>query len=577
MDVKEPVDILLVDDQSSRLLTYEAILAPLGHRLVTAASGVEALQRLMERQFALILLDVNMPEMDGFETARMVHQHPRFESTPIIFVTGVHVTELDRLKGYELGAVDYVYVPVVPEILRSKVSVLVELHRQRLELERLNASLAQANSELASANAQLQREKESELAAANRSLELANRELAASNAALTQEISERHRAEQALLEADRRKDDFLAILAHELRNPLAPIRNAIGILQRVGPQDPTLCGTRDLIERQVLHMSRLIDDLIDVSRITQGKINLRPEPLELSAVLTRAIETNEPLIRARGHELVVVAPDEPPRVMGDAVRLAQVIGNLINNAAKYTPEGGRIEVSVAAVEGFATIAVRDSGIGIAAEQLPHVFDLFGQVQNPRPHSHDGLGIGLALVRRLVEMHRGRVEARSDGLERGSEFIVRLPLLLPEGGMAVAPGFSGGARLSGRRILVADDHADSLESLATLLRVEGNEVITAPDGEAALEAAAKFEPEIVLLDIRMPKMDGYETARRLRTQARTKDAILIALTGWGQQEHRERSRLAGFDAHFTKPLDHEALSQLIASLSERGRAAASSAA
>ncbi len=574
MVTKEAVDILLVDDQQSRLLTYEAILAPLGHRLVTASSGVEALRRLMEREFAVILLDVSMPEMDGFETAQLIHDHPRFEGTPIIFVTGVHVSELDRLKGYELGAVDYVYVPVVPEILRSKVAVLVELHCQRRELQLLNASLSLANAELEAANEALQREKARELARLNRSLEEANRELAAGNEKLMREIAERRRAQQELLEADHRKDDFLAILGHELRNPLAPIRVAIAILQRHGPDDPMLVRMRDLIDRQVQHMTRLINDLLDVSRITQGKINLKPEPVDVGVIARQAVETNLPVINTRGHQIVVSVPDEPLRVNGDTVRLTQVIGNLVSNAAKYTPDGGRIELRVGAAEGFVTVAVRDNGIGIAQEYLSHVFDLFGQVRNPRPHTHEGLGIGLALVQRIVEMHRGRVEASSAGVNLGSEFVVRLPLLeLPAGAAearADAPLVAAG--LSGHRILVVDDSEDCRDSLATMLQLDGNDVRTAPDGASALEVAASFEPEIVLLDIRMPVMDGYEAARRLRAEPHGKDAILIALTGWGQQEHRERSRLAGFDAHLTKPLDQGELSRLIASLTHREQSA-----
>ena len=262
MVAKESVDILLVDDQQARLMTYEAILGPLGHRLVTASSGVEALKRLMDGEFAVILLDVSMPGMDGFETARLIHEHPRFEVTPIIFVTVVHVSELDRLKGYKLGAVDYVHVPVVPEILRSKVAVLVELHCQRLELKRLNESLSQTNTELDAANRELQREKARELAKLNRSLEDANREL---------------------LDADRRKDDFLAILAHELRNPLAPIRSAIAILQRHGSDDPMLVKMREVIDRQVQHMTRRINDLLEVSRITQGKFDLKLERVDVGA------------------------------------------------------------------------------------------------------------------------------------------------------------------------------------------------------------------------------------------------------------------------------------------------------
>ncbi len=563
----ESVDILLVDDQRSRLLTYEAILGPLGHRLVKTTSGYEALQQLLKREFAVILLDVNMPELDGFETARLIHEHPRFRTTPIIFVTGVHVSELDRLKGYEVGAVDYVYVPVVPEILRSKVAVLVELHCQRRELQRLNVSLARANTALDEANRQLQREKESELAKLNRSLEKANRELAASNLTLKKEIADRRRAQQELLDADRRKDDFLAILAHELRNPLAPIRTAIAILQRQGPNDPALAQTRNVIDRQVQHMSRLVDDLLDVSRITQGKINLKPEPVDVTTIVRRAVEVNQPAIIRRAHSIAVSVPDMPLRVSGDMVRLTQVIGNLLDNAAKYTPDGGRIELQLGVVDGFVTIVVRDNGIGIAKEYLSHVFDLFGQVRNPRPHSHDGLGIGLALVQRIVEMHQGQVEARSAGPGLGSEFIVRLPLLQPAAGVAEerAGPPPAEARQTGHRILIVDDSADCRDTLAMLLQTDGNEVRTAPDGAAALKAAAVFEPEIVFLDIRMPVMDGYEAARRLREQPYGEHVILIALTGWGQQEHRDQTRLAGFDAHLTKPLDPEALSKLFATL------------
>ena len=563
----EPVNILLVDDQPARLLTYEAILAPLGHRLVSAGSGIEALKLLMDSEFAVILLDVSMPDMDGFETARLVHQHPRFENTPIIFVTGVHMSELDELKGYELGAVDYVYVPVVPQILRSKVQVLVELHCQRLELRRLNASLSAANAALDEANRTLKRETESELAVLNASLGEAVRELGASNAALTQEVEERRRAEQALLEADRRKDDFLAILAHELRNPLAPIRTAVAILQRNGPVDPTLARMRDVIERQALHMTRLIDDLLDVARITQGKINLRREPADVVAAARRAVEAHMPAIEARGHSIVVDERPVPP-VHADPVRLTQVIGNLLNNAAKYTPEGGRIELALGEDGGFATVTVRDNGIGIGPEYLGHVFELFGQVSSPRPHSHDGLGIGLALVQRIVDLHGGGVEARSAGEGQGSEFIVRLPALpaLPAVAAGSETASAGDApRITGRRILVVDDSADCRDSLTALLELDGNEVRTAGDGAAALEAAAAFSPDLVLLDIRMPAMDGYEAARRLRAMPRGDGFVLVALTGWGQPEHRERARSAGFDGHLTKPLEYEALCRLVHSV------------
>ncbi len=546
----EAVDILLVDDQPSRLITYEAILGPLGHRLVTATSGAQALQSLMQREYAVILLDVSMPVMDGFETAQMIHAHPRFENTPIIFVTGVHVSELDRLKGYELGAVDYVYVPVVPQILRSKVQVLVELHRQRLELQRLNESLARANTELDKAHRKLKRESASELAELNRSLAAANARLEAANA--------------ALIDADQRKDDFLAILGHELRNPLAPIRSAVEILKRKGPSDPTLERMRDMIDRQAQHMTRLVDDLLDVSRITRGKINLRLEPTDLGVIAKRAVEVNVPAIEARGLEVALLAPGEPVLVNGDGVRLGQAIGNLLNNAVKYSAEGGRIEIVVKAGGDSAVVTVRDNGIGIAPEYLEHVFDLFGQVRHPRPHGQDGLGIGLALVRSLVELHGGRVEARSDGPDRGSEFTVRLPLHSPAPAEAAAPA-PAAAFLTGHRILVVDDHADCLDGLATMLQVDGNEVRTATNGAEALAVPASFRPGIVLLDIRMPVMDGYAVAQELRRQAYGRNAVLVALTGWGQEEHRRLSEFSGFDAHLTKPVDRDTLAQRVSAI------------
>src|SRR5919202_925242 len=294
MNSEDKVNILLVDDQPARLMSYDAILGVLGQNLVHARSGTEALQRLMENDYAAILLDVNMPGMDGFETAAMIHQHPRFEKTPIIFVTAVHVTDLDQLKGYQLGAVDYVYVPVVPEILRGKVQVLVELYRQRRELERLNKSLAEAN-------AALQAEKARELEALNATLAQANAELAQANRTLQAEIAERVRAQEALEAADRRKDDFLAMLSHELRNPLAAIQGSIELMQRKKVEDPQLVWVRDVVTRQNRHLSRLIDDLLDVSRITRGKLTLHTEPVELREVLEHALETVRPLIEARRH------------------------------------------------------------------------------------------------------------------------------------------------------------------------------------------------------------------------------------------------------------------------------------
>jgi signal transduction histidine kinase len=471
----DKVNILLVDDQPARLLSYETILGQLGQNLITARSGVEALARLMKDEFALVLLDVSMPGMDGFETAEMIHDHPRFERTPIIFITGVHDTEFDRLKGYKLGAVDYVSIPVVPEILRSKVSVLVELHCQRLELQQLNRSLEEANEQLEQANTTLQAEKTRELEALNQHLQKANTELAASNQALQAEIAERARAEAALLEADRHKDEFLAILAHELRNPLAPIRNAVEIMSRFPLENPKLKWSRDVIDRQALHLTRLVDDLLDISRITRGTIRLAQEPVRSETIIARAVEALQPMIAEHRHELSIDCPDGSLMVRGDLTRLVQILGNLLNNAAKYTNDGGRIHLSVRRDSGHVEFRVKDNGIGIAPDSQSKLFNLFSRLETTDDRTPGGLGIGLALVRKLVEMHAGEVAVRSAGVGQGSEFVVRMPLLDNVPASAVHATRTAAGTQPRHRILVADDNPDALESLALLLECDGHEV------------------------------------------------------------------------------------------------------
>jgi signal transduction histidine kinase len=566
MGEPEKVNILLVDDQPARLLSYCTILEDLQQNLVTANSGREALARAMKQEFAVILLDVSMPGMDGFETASLIHEHPRYERTPIIFVTGVHITELDRLRGYKLGAVDYVHVPVVPEILRSKVAVLVELHQKRRELQRLNESLALANRDLESANSTLAAEKARELEQLNADLTRANAEFEAANRALASEVDERRRAEQALRAADRQKNEFIAILAHELRNPLAPIHNALQIMQRVSIADPQIAAARDIIERQTLHLSRLVDDLLDVSRITNGRINLHREPVEVASFVARAVEANQPLLVQRGHELLLNAAPEPLVVHGDGTRLTQIVGNLINNAAKFTQPGGRIAVDVRRLDDEVEIRVRDNGIGIAPDVLPELFGLFAQAQGSGDQPHSGLGIGLALARRLVEMHGGAIAALSDGPGRGSEFAVRLPLVAasPTRDERIARPASSD-RGPCHRILIADDNRDALESLETLLKLEGHTVYTALDGEQALAVAGDRRPDVALLDIGMGKLDGYEVARAIRRQTWGPSTTLIAITGWGQEGDRRRSAESGFDMHLVKPVDFDAIRRILDAL------------
>jgi len=561
----EAANILLVDDQPARLLTYRAILEPLGHNLVAVNSGLAALEALMKQDFAVVLLDVKMPGMDGFETAALIHDHPRFESTPIIFVTGVHVTEFDRLKGYKAGAIDYVYIPVVPEILRSKVAVLIELDRQRRALQTVNRQLAESNQRLEEANLALQSEKTRELEEFNARLQLANQELSRTNHSLETEVRERIRAETLLKEAVVKRDEFLAMLSHELRNPLSPLRNASHLLMQGETTDPKIIWSRGVIDRQLRHMIRLVDDLLDVSRIARGKIVLLSEPVNIADVVATAVETVQPLLDQKRQELQIEVADRTLSVRGDPVRLAQVVGNLLHNASKYTGEEGHIVLVARTRDGRAEIVVQDTGIGIAPEAMPRIFELFTQIPSERASTTGGLGIGLALVRALVELHGGEIRAASAGVDQGSEFMVRLPLLDAQTDADAAGHAVEGAQPTApvrRNILIADDNQDALESLALMLRMEGHEVCCASDGEEALALAGQRRPEIVVLDVGMPKLDGCEVARRIRAESWGRDAVLVALTGWGQEIDRRRSREAGFDMHLVKPVDPATLCDML---------------
>ena len=549
------VNILLVDDQPGRLLSYEAILGELGENMVRASSGTEALARLMEMEFAVILLDVNMPGMDGFETASLIHQHPRHEKTPIIFVTAVHITDLDRIRGYNLGAVDYVFVPVVPEILRSKVAVLCELFRQRRELQRLNRHLEVANDELAHANAALQAEKALELRALNDALERTNRDLAHTNANLQAEIAERRRAEERLRDTDRRKDEFLATLAHELRNPLAPIRNALRLLQ-VGDR-ASAADAMYIMERQLRQLVRLIDDLLDVSRITRGRLEMRKRRVMLRAVLDDAIETVRPAIDDAGQHLVVDLPPVEHPIEADPERLAQVFSNLLNNASKYSDLDAHIRLSAHLDGAVVRVNVHDEGIGIPDHLLDQIFELFVQADTSLERSRGGLGIGLTLVRQLIEMHGGKVTAHSGGTGQGSTFTVELPLagaapLTAAPALPAVPQAAEGD--AGRRILVVDDNRDAADTLALTLRMFNHDVRVVYDPLQALELAEGFRPDLVFMDVGMPGMNGYDLVRRMRARAWSEQTLIVALTGWGQEEDRRRSRDAGFDHHLVKPAE-----------------------
>ncbi|MET0984452.1 MAG: response regulator [Steroidobacteraceae bacterium] len=759
--VPKRASVLMVDDQPARLLTYESILHGLNVDCVRALSGAEALQRLLSHEFAAILLDVNMPDMDGFEVARLMREHPRLEKTPIVFITGVHVSELDRIKGYEVGAIDYISVPVVPEILRTKVAVLVELHQRRSELQALNEALENSRVRLAaehtkvleentsrlraifenpsqllvvlhpvrndvgaiddwtyedanaSALAFLQHTRESllglrvsvvlpdraeitirrseqalttrepvrwELRAGGRYLlatafavgadcvivsateiteqkateealrasefryrmlienapvgvahnalsgeflyvnrvfcelvgysaeelkaltwqaithpddigvdqSLADKVLAGEiphytmqkryirkdgtvvwidlfgsfvaddfgnpieGLAVAIDISERKRAELLLKENDRRKDEFLAMLAHELRNPIAPIRNAAEVL------GTRLDGTREqavvaIIRRQTTHLSQLLDDLLDVARITSGHIELRREVIAIQSCIDSAIEAVEPLIREKGHRLTLTNTFTPLFVQVDKVRVAQCLTNLLTNAVKFTPAGGDVRVLPFVDGNEVVIEVSDSGIGMPADFLPCAFDLFAQSERTPDRSQGGLGVGLSVCKKLLEMHGGSISAQSAGAGLGSTFTVRIPLVAAP---ADAPVATSAPARHKRRVLIVDDNHDAADSLALLLQMSGHDTCVAYSAEEALRSTIEVQPDIVLLDIGLPRMDGYEVARQLRGNGYK--SLLIALSGYGQAEDRAQSAAAGFDAHLVKPVDAEEL-------------------
>lgn len=380
---------------------------------------------------------------------------------------------------------------------------------------------------------------------------------------VARDITQRKETEAALREADRRKNEFLAILAHELRNPLAPIKNSLHILRMSAGNDPSTDSASEIMERQVDHMVRLVDDLMEISRITRGNIELRKAHVELATIVRGAVETSRPYIDGAGHQLALAIPPEPLILDADAVRLTQVIANLLNNAAKYTDPGGQIWLTVKREAQSVAISVRDTGTGIPADMLPRVFDLFTQVDRSFDRAQGGLGIGLALVKSLVEMHGGSVQARSDGPGKGSEFVIRLPIAasIPRVGTSShAPRRS--AALASSRILVVDDNRDAAKSLSILLRLLGADVYVAYNGPDALKELDRHRPNAVLLDIGMPDMDGHEVARQIRLRPEFRDVTLIALTGWGQEEDRRLSKSAGFNFHLVKPVDAGALQTIL---------------
>lgn len=655
---RKPPNVLLVDDNAANLLALEAVLEPLDLRLVKALSGREALKFLLQDDCALILLDVQMPDLDGFETATLIRARERTRYTPIIFVTAVHREESHILKGYTHGAVDYLIKPLDAGALVAKVRVFLEQYTreqgllQEAELRTRERDELKKREQAAREDAEAQRHHlhalfmqapaaiailegpEARFELANPKFEALigrpapkgspGRKVIPESAAqqtwdvldnvfrneepflgsefpalfglegrvfdfvaqpiraqgdvsgvmlhavdVTETVMARRGSEalaKRLQDNDRSKDEFLAMLGHELRNPLAPILTALHLM-RLRSSNESTERERAIIERQVNHLSRLVDDLLDVSRATMGKIDLRREPLEVSTAVARAVEVAAPLIEQKHHQLSVTVPGAGLLVAGDPVRLAQIIANLLHNAAKYTDPGGHISVEAWGENAEVILRVKDDGRGVAAERLSSMFELFVQGDQSADRSQGGLGVGLTLVRSLVQLHGGRVEARSEGPGKGTEFIISLPAL-PEPPANYIPQQSQPGALEPQRpsrILVVDDNRDAAEMLAHGLRHLGHEVREEHEGLAALIAASQFRPEVILLDLGLPGIDGFEIARRLRADPQLGEVKIVALTGYGLDADRRRTAEVGIDKHLVKPVDLETVVQAITAL------------
>jgi PAS domain S-box-containing protein len=627
--------ILNVDDNDGARYVKTRILHGAGFKVVEAANGTDGLALTRQMLPALVLLDVKLPDINGIEVCRRIKDDPLTAGVLVLQTSAALTGRDDKIRGLEGGADNYLAAPIEADELVANVNALLRLQRTQTELRNSEERFRQLTENIEDvfwmfdlqsrdllyvnnaydtfwgrAAAQLQQNTGDWLNAlhADDRIAVAARWEAAQHgehydeeyrllladgtlrwvrdrafqvrdaghtpyriARISSDITQRKTMEGLLRAADDNKNDFLATLAHELRNPLSPIRNAVALM---GVADASQVEVhrkaRQVIMRQVGHLARLVDDLLDVARISEGKLALKLEDLELQTVLEPALETARPLMESRGHTLTVAVPPQPIRLHGDPVRLAQAVGNLLHNAAKFTVVGGeiRLEVTLPAPDRV-RIAVRDNGIGISTENLPRIFDMFAQGASTHDRAHDGLGIGLSLVSKMVQMHGGTVYAESAGTDQGSSFVIELPVLVAPGAAQAGASFSAGAGLptpaSARglnRLLVVDDNVDSGEVLSDLLQVLGYEVRLAHDAATALASAREFAPHAMILDIGMPNVDGYALARMLRADSALSRIRLIAHTGFGSAEDREKTAAAGFDFHLVKPAALDELQQTL---------------
>ena len=534
-DKVAPIQILIVDDEPKNLIVLETVLNDPDYRLVRAHSADEALLALVAEQFALLILDIRMPGMTGFELAEVIKKRKKTAQVPIIFLTAYYSEDQHVLEGYGSGAVDYLHKPVNPQILRSKVAVFAELHRKNRDVASANAALL--------AEVKERRHAEEQLRQLNETLE--------------QRVADRT---DELRHANRLKDEFLAMLGHELRNPLAAIMNAVQVMHASAAHPERISKSVALVDRQTRNLRRIVDDLLDVARVTRGRIELRREPADIAQIAAQAIDVVRPLLGHPDEVEVMVHSGAPLRVDADRTRLEQSIVNLLFNAIKFTAEDRRIKITVERQHHEAVVSISDNGIGIAPDMLSRIFDLFAQADRSLDRSQGGLGIGLFICQRLIELHGGTISAFSDGPGRGAVFTIRLPLLNEAALQSPTRASTEEAPTRvepAKRVLIVDDNVDSATTLSWLLAEQGFTVEVAHDGANGLKAAKSFRPDIFLLDIGLPGIDGYELARRLRSDG-FESARIIAISGYALEADIERSRAAGFDRHFAKPVELDVL-------------------
>jgi signal transduction histidine kinase len=554
--------ILIVDDLPEKLLVYRTLLEDLDAQIIEAHSGTEALKRVLEGEFAVLLLDVNMPDIDGLETANLVRRHKNGRHTPIIFITS-YADEMQTARGYELGAVDYILSPVIAPVLRTKVRVFVDLYEARVALalsnQELETRVTERTGELQKSNERLQAEIAERLRAE------AERE-----ALLAREKVLRAEAE----ELSRLKDEFLATMSHELRTPLNAIFGWITLLRTRRLDEATQERALETIERNARAQKRLIEDLLDVSRIVTGKVALELVTVDPRRVVEAALETMHPAAQAKGLKIVPLVDIGAGTVRGDFARLQQIVCNLLSNAIKFTDTGGQVEVCLARRNGEVEISISDSGQGIKPEFLPLVFDRFRQEDGSISRRHGGLGLGLAIVRHLVELHAGSVDAHSAGEGRGAKFIVRLPAreanLLPRVTEAPSNGIVSAAMLMGVRLLVVDDDPGARELISGMLEGFGAHVSVAESGQAALSLLFAQRPDVLIADLGMPGMDGYALIEQVRALDPDFGGLTpaVAVTAYASPQDRLRALQAGYQNHVAKPVEAEELAIVIASLAGR---------